>query len=258
MRRVFATNLTLGRVALSPDAAKHLVQVLRLTDGTEVQAFDATGQTAVAVLRIADAHPNTRPDKSAAGSSGGKFWLEVSRIEQASRSGWNGVVATAVPKGERADWLVEKLAELGVRKWVPLDTARAVVVPKGEGKRARWERIAQEAARQSHSPGVMEIGELTRLDAFSVEVSALGGLAWFGSTGEGAVPALQAHSQGSPAGTPAWVLIGPEGGWTPEEEAALVAAGMSRVTFGATVLRVETAAIVAATLAGATLRPPNS
>ena len=47
-------------------------------------------------------------------------------------------IASAVPKGERADWMVEKLSELGTSEFLPLATARAVVLPQGKGKRERW------------------------------------------------------------------------------------------------------------------------
>ena len=231
MRRVFLTHLTPGTTPLTPEQRKHLIQVLRLGDGTVLQAFDAHGATATATLR-------TDPPS-----------LDISLVspptDGAPRSGWDGVVASAVPKGERADWLVEKLAELGVRQWIPLDTARSVVLPRGEGKRLRWERIAQEAARQSHSRGVMSIGQLTPLPHLLATFAVGASPGWFGSTTPGAIPAAGLFVFPSPP----YILIGPEGGWTPEEELAMSSAGLTAATFSSTVLRVETAAVVAASLA---------
>ena len=70
-------------------------------------------------------------------------------------------VASAVPKGPRADWMVEKLSELGATAFVPLQTARSVAMPSGSGKLDRWSRLAAEAAKQCGRPGVMRIEPLT-------------------------------------------------------------------------------------------------
>ena len=53
--------------------------------------------------------------------------------------------------------MIEKLAEIGVSRFIPLQTARSVVHPEGAGKLDRWERLASEAAKQSHRTGNLEI-----------------------------------------------------------------------------------------------------
>lgn len=218
-RRVFVSELSLGSLALPPAAAHHLVGVLRLTDGAAVEPFDAAGRRGVATLRVGP----------------GGATLEVTEVLPAPEHPAL-VVASAVPKGDRADYLVEKLAELGVAAWVPLKTARSVVHPEGTSKMERWARIAQEAARQSHAPRVTEIRPLMPLAALEV------GGAWFCSTAGGAIPAGEAPA-------PGLIVVGPEGGFTPEEEAALTARGAVAVTLGRTVLRVETACVVGAAMA---------
>jgi 16S rRNA (uracil1498-N3)-methyltransferase len=108
------------------------------------------------------------------------------------------VVAAAVPKGARLDWMVEKLAELGVAEFIPVRFARSVVEP-GEGKRKRMEKIALAAAKQSGAP-VMTISA-------EKAVGQLPADAWLASPGSAERP---------PAGG-GCVVVGPEGGLTSEE-----------------------------------------
>jgi 16S rRNA (uracil1498-N3)-methyltransferase len=155
------------------------------------------------------------------------------------------VVASAVPKGNRADWLIEKLAEIGVSRFIPLQTARSVVHPEGTGKLDRWERLASEAAKQSHRMGTLEVSPLTRLETLLCEIRSQDAARWFLATRpptEGFAAAVQALR----ADRPAYLLIGPEGGWTEQEEEMFRAAGFTAVALTASILRIETAALVAA------------
>ena len=189
------------------------------------------------------------------------------RVERADRPGQGvGIALTlvaAVPKGDRADWMVEKLSELGVAEFVPLAAARSVVLPGGKGKRERWLRIATEAAKQSRRAGVMRVTELTSVnDAVRrCKIPGGGGGAWFLSTEvPGSTPAGLAV-QAVPAGGTLTAFIGPEGGWAPKEVEQFTAAGVTAVRLTSTILRVETAAVATAALvaclgAGAPVRVP--
>ena len=229
-RRLHVPPLTeAGKIDLPPAEAHHARSVLRLRAGEPVELFDDIGRTAAGVIVSTDA----------AGVR-----VEVSAVSGPSPAGPRVSVASAVPKGERADWLVEKLGELGVERWMPLVTARSVVTP-GRGKLDRWGRLAVEAAKQSRRAGVMAIGEVTPLAA------VLGAPAvdriWF-STGSTAEPIAAVLAKRQAAG-PLTLLVGPEGGWTDEECVALTAAGATAAKLTATVLRVETAAVVGAGVA---------
>src|SRR5262249_28805891 len=143
------------------------------------------------------------------------------------------------PKGERADWMIEKLGELGVNRFIPLAAARSVVLPKGQGKYERWKRIATESAKQSRRVGVMQIDELTEISA------ALAGGGFYLSTRDDATPLVSIeHSQ---LRNPRF-LIGPEGGWTDEEIESFKIAGLTGIKLTATILRVETAAVATAAI----------
>jgi 16S rRNA (uracil1498-N3)-methyltransferase len=224
---------------LSPVQTHHARAVLRLGDGDEVEVFDDAGRTGVGVLRF----------------KGESAVVHVRQIVTsiASTAALRWSIASAVPKGERADWMVEKLSELGAESFIPLATARSVVLPEGKNKRDRWTRIAIESAKQSRRPGVMRIEPLTSL-ADAVKVAAArppAGVSrgWCLSTGELAVP-IAAAARVYP-GRCMTLFIGPEGGWMLDELSQMSAAGLTQVRLTGTILRVETAAVAAGAVVAA-------
>jgi 16S rRNA (uracil1498-N3)-methyltransferase len=241
--RILIDRVALGLSPLSADAMRHVVRVLRLGEGDLVRVFDTAGRTGHAALRQID----------------GRWMVEVGEVQDLSAAPDNASpavhIASAIPKGDRADWLVEKLGELGVARWVPLRTERSVVHPEGVEKFNRWRRLSEQAARQCGRPGVMEIAELTPLPQYlnSLPASTLPLIASLEGA-QSAWPSL------APTQTTIAILIGPEGDFSPTEYAALKSAGCIPVSLGLTVLRVETAAMVAATLASraSLVRPPLS
>ena len=133
--------------------------------------------------------------------------------------------------------MVEKLSEIGVARFIPLIAARSVVVPEGRNKLDRWNRLAIESAKQSQRVGVMTIDPPT--DFADVLASFRDGPMWIAST-ERAGTAVNTDA------SPKLIFIGPEGGWTNEELDSAAAAGAKFVRLATTVLRIETAAVVAA------------
>jgi len=232
-----------GDVPLDANEAHHARTVLRLTDGSAVEVFDDAGNEATATL-VFDG-----PRAALARIER----IDVAAGDATEMGGLRWSVAAAVPKGERADWMVEKLSELGCTAFIPLATARSVVLPEGRNKRDRWARIAAGSAKQSRRRGVMRIEELTPLAGLVQRVADAGTsrpdgppCGWFLSTGRSAVPARAAIDAGF--GAPFFLAIGPEGGWTSEEEGTLSAAGLTPVGLTPTILRVETAAVAAAAI----------
>jgi 16S rRNA (uracil1498-N3)-methyltransferase len=238
-RRIHVSKITLGNHPLDETEAHHALNVLRLTDGTVVELFDDHGATAAGVLQFRER-----------GSA-------LVRVEGEIVKGTGGVritIASAVPKGDRADWLAEKLSELGVTEWIPLAAERSVVLPEGTGKRDRWVRIATEAAKQSRRAGVMRIGPLTKLPALLASLGSSGvspGAAWCLSTESSAPAFASSLAAAADPAAPLTLFVGPEGGWSPAEMAAFEAAGVAFVRLGGTVLRIETAAVAAAAVVSA-------
>lgn len=238
MRRVHVSQVSPGELPLEPAQAHHLRDVLRLDVGDEVEAFDDAGWTAVARVALT--------------AGGVVLHAETVREPQAPLLDWT--IASAVPKGNRADWMIEKLSELGTPRFVPLAAQRSVVLPEGAGKRGRWQRLAEESAKQSRRSGVMRIDDLTDARAYAQQVRSDG---WYLSTAPTARPAHVAIRQFIEQSRPPQLnlLIGPEGGWTDAEIAAFDAAGLTGVHLGATILRIETAAVAAAAIVWAILAP---
>lgn len=237
LRRVHVSRLGPGELPIDPAQARHVRDVLRLEAGAAVEVFDDAGSIAPGELVFDGQQLRVRVDRetTVAPAPAGLEWT----------------IAAAVPKGERADWMVEKLSELGTAEFVPLAAARSVVLPEGRNKRDRWARIATESAKQSRRAGVMRIGELTRVEgAITSVASSSGRVGWYFSTAPDARPVGEAATALPPAG-PITAFIGPEGGWTDEELSRFAAAGFTPVRLTGTVLRVETAAIAAAALIGA-------
>ena len=233
-RRLFVPPARLGASALTvtgPDH-HHLARVLRVRTGDTVTLFDgAGGEVEARVARVGRAETELLLGDR----------LGASRTAALAPI----VLLTAVPRGARMDFLVQKTAELGVSRIVPVLTARSVARPDA-GRRARWEKIAREAARQCGRSDVPGVDSPVTLEvALSLPDLPVRRLAlWEGEHGLSLRGAL-AEMPG-PGSTV--VLIGPEGGLTDGEVEAARAVGFLPVGLGPRILRVETAAIVAVAL----------
>ncbi len=215
------------RVELPPDTVHHLLRVLRLRDGAHVVAADGAGvvvrgQVGGGAMRLAE-DPSTVP-------------APAPRV----------TVWQALGKGRKHDEVVRVLTELGVDEIVAVTSDRTVVDlgAKADKVRARWQAIATAACEQSRRPW------LPHLDG-QVDVQELAGsldgrpclVAHVGVVEDPLVVAQDAVTGGA---TDLVLAVGPEGGWTEPEVAALQAAGAVTVGLGPTVLRTEHAATVLA------------
>ena len=230
VRRLHAKQLFVGEVPLDPAQARHAREVLRLGEGDRVELFDDQGAVAIGTLSLQGA---------------GDATVHVMQIKAAASSSTRLVVASAVPKGERADWMVEKLSELGVDCFIPLQTARSVVRPQGKNKHERWSRIATESAKQSRRNGVMRIEPLTNIQTMTAGGISTCGSAIAFSTASGAALLSSVLSE-IRSTSELTLFIGPEGGWTDIELASFQQAAIIQARLTSTILRVETAAVIAA------------
>lgn len=152
-------------------------------------------------------------------------------------------IAVSQPKGERLDWMLEKLTELAVARIIPLECQRSVAHVKQE-RTDRWQRRLIEAAKQAHVAWLPEIETPRKLRDLLAEAERFTQV-MVADTAPGAVPILVAAGTIDAQAQPV-VMIGPEGGFSDEERQVMRQAGVQAVSLGATVLRTETAAIVAA------------
>jgi 16S rRNA (uracil1498-N3)-methyltransferase len=193
---------------LTDDAAHHLFRVLRMRDGEPVTVTDGRGAWRACRTLGSDLEPE-------------------SEVAAEARRSNTLTVACAIPKQDRPEWIVQKLTELGIDRIVLLHAERSVVRwsdDRGAKQLAKLRRVAAEAVQQSR--GVWLPVVCGPVDASDV------------------LPTAVAAEPGAPPIGPGvdTIAIGPEGGWSRVE--LEVAAGTA--SLGSTVLRVETAAIVAA------------
>ncbi|HEV3132696.1 MAG TPA: RsmE family RNA methyltransferase [Acidimicrobiales bacterium] len=208
---------------LTQGDAHHLLDVLRLRTGELVVACDGAGSWAPCRVSAASGtHRAQAVDPARV--------LEVEGgVTTQPRPRPPITVAFAPTKGDRPEWVTQKLTELGVDRIVPIHANRSVVRWEGErGARSveRLRRVAREAAAQCRRTWLPEVSGVTPLP----------GLASL----SGGPPRLAQPGGGPPSLAHPVVAVGPEGGWD-EGELARFGTG---VGLGATVLRAETAAVV--------------
>lgn len=207
---------------LSPDAARH-AKVLRLGPGDPIVLFDGRGRRA-----------SGRIDAFVEGTVVCEVGPATAEAAEAGSPRLH--LVQGLPKGSKSDDIVRIATELGVAGIHLVSTRNAVVrldEERGDRRRERWVRIAVEAARQCERDDVPEItGPEPLFDAVR-------------RAPEGALRLVACGRSGTPLGEvraeEAWIVVGPEGGLAPDEVDALVAQGFRAVSFGPTVLRVETA-----------------
>ncbi len=218
---VFVADL--GVPVLDDGDAHHLAHVLRLEAGEVVSASDGAGR-----WRRCRFEP-------AGGGPAPATLVPVGPVVLEERAEPPITVAFALVKGQRPEWVVQKLTEIGVDTILPLVTERTVVRwPAGRADRhlGRLRRVAREAAMQSRRARLPEVGRLTTF----ADLLAAGDVAARGCL---ARPGGDPPSLDRPV-----VLVGPEGGWSAGEGAS----GLPWVDLGRTVLRAETAALAAGVL----------
>ena len=206
----------LDRPRLSAEDHHHLARVVRLRPGDAVTVSDGAGKWRAArlgagpeLVAATDAVADPRPAPPI-------------------------TVAFALVKGERPELTVQKLTELGIDRLIPFVAERGVVrwdATKIERQAGRLADIARHAAMQCRRTWLPQIDPATTF----AEVAGLPGAALADLGGN--PPSLRRST----------VLVGPEGGWAPSEQAA----GLPRVRIGANVLRAETAAITIGALLSA-------
>ncbi len=167
----------------------------------------------------------------------------VETIAAPPRTSPSIILAQALLKGEKMDWVIQKATELGVERIVPLAASHSVIrlrPDRIDHQLARWQRIALEAAQQSERWSVPVISQPAAVEEL---------LAW--SKPAQAKLVLAERSQGASltavplpgTGDEIWLLVGPEGGWEYEELGQVLEHGYTAITLGSRILRAETAAI---------------
>ncbi len=218
------------QLLLDGSEAHHLLHVLRMRTGDSVLVFNARGAEAEGVISK---------------TSRKTVEIQVTTRHAAQASSQVPVIlATAVPKGDRFRWLVEKAAELGVTKLVPLLTERSSVDP-GDNRLKKLQQTIVSAAKQSGQIQLMELAEVQKWDSFLSEVSQTECRLLIADPAGRGMDLFRSNDHSE---APVVILIGPEGGFTPEELQSALEKGAESVKLSEGILRIETAAILCAGL----------
>jgi 16S rRNA (uracil1498-N3)-methyltransferase len=225
---------------LPAGAARH-AQVLRLQPGAGVTLFNGAGGECEAVIEHM-----------------GRSDVRVRIVQHfaVEREAAREVhLAVGMPANERMDWLVEKATELGAASIQSVVAERSVLKLKGERagkKQARWQGIAVAACEQCGRNRVPQVHAALEFSEWIAGLPAQPASGLPAGAPLRLVLSLEADAQplsvAAAAAGPITLLSGPEGGLSPAEEAAALAAGFRRVTLGPRVLRAETAPIAALSL----------
>jgi 16S rRNA (uracil1498-N3)-methyltransferase len=220
-------SAVVGKRASLEEAEAHHLRVRRAREDEGVEVLDGSGLTGTGrLVRV------------------GSDWMV--EIQSAQRQPARPQLRLAVAAGdrERFSWMAEKAVELGVTAIVPLETDRTagVATRLRDSHAVKLRRLVLEATKQCGAAWAPTIEPSVALEEFLAR--PIQGTGWLADSA-GVPP---------PSGlddTPLTIVIGPEGGFTPEERAGLVSAGYQPLALGMNTLRFETAALAAAAVAGA-------
>ena len=222
-----------------PPSVAHHVHVRRLAQGETVVLFDGRGGEIAGTLSFEGKKTSVllgqhRPKEAELGG-------EITLIQ-------------ALPSGDKMDWIIEKAVELGVHRVIPVAAQRSVLKLSGarlEKRLEHWTGIVTAASEQCGRNRLMQLGAPQTLEQALEDTPPGQRLLCDPEAGDTLAEHLKARQQPHQKIRALSLLIGPEGGWSPEEIAAASRQGVTRIKFGSRVLRTETAglALVAAATA---------
>jgi len=226
-----------GRVTITGSDAHHITRVLRMEPGELIECVDADGFLHLVRLE--------------------EVGQEVKGLVEETRKGLQEsplhlVLFQGLAKGEKMDYVVQKAVELGAAEVVPFSSRYTVVqlgAKQAENRLRRWERIALEAAKQC---GRTRLPKVAPVHTFAQVVERIRAsasaehlvLAAYEAEREQGIAQIQAQPKAVSA------VVGPEGGFTPEEIQQLQEAGAQICTLGPRILRTETAGLVMLSILG--------
>lgn len=161
----------------------------------------------------------------------------------------------SVFKFDRMEWVIEKATELGAERIIPMTARRSEkhLVQAAAARVDRWRRITREAAKQSRRSDVPMVEEVVSLKVAVQSKAALPGMNLLLAEQERSTTLFAAMQSASSKPTAVHLAVGPEGGWSAEEESLFGAEGWQPVSLGPRILRAETAGIAAMAVVAAML-----
>lgn len=234
VQRIYRPALTPGttKTELGQEDFHYLKHVLRLRAGDPVILFDGAGNEFEALIE---------------GFDGPRVLLEIREERRVDDPTPPVILAQALPKEGKMDFIVQKATELGVRAIIPFTSARTVprlTAEKAAARAQRWRKIAAESSKQCGGAIVPGVSDILTFEEM-LEKAALSSLSlffWEEEQDRGIRDIFSGPFRQEPSGIS--IVVGPEGGFSRDEVTAARKRGFTTAHLGRRILRVETAALV--------------
>lgn len=236
-RRLFVSEaLDRGmEIVLKGPEKRYVRDVLRMGSGDSLVLLDGTGmEYPSTIIEAKTRHVTLRIEGKQPGRTESPVDIRI---------------GVGLLKKNKMDLVIQKVSELGVKEIYPVATCRAVSVldrERAEQRRERWQMIAQEASRQSGRSSVAAVRPVLSFDEIVEESEESDFSLLFTTATTSPLEALARQPSAQPRRM--LLLVGPEGGFSPEEEQTAQGKGFTPVGMGPRILRAETAAILAVAL----------
>ncbi|MEH7303915.1 16S rRNA (uracil(1498)-N(3))-methyltransferase [Neobacillus drentensis] len=237
MQRYFVKQRTNGnRFLIENEDRHHIVKVMRMQIGDQIICVDQEGKQAVCALaEITDT----------------SVVADVVQWEdKVSELPITITIASGLPKGDKLEWIIQKGTELGAHQFLPFSAARSVVKwdeKKAEKKIDRWQKIAKEAAEQSHRSFLPDVTSVITFKDLLVKSKDFHYklVAFEEESRNGETSVFAATLKKMNKGDTLLIVFGPEGGLTDEEVKQLRDSDFAVCGLGPRILRTETAPLYA-------------
>ncbi|AKL98184.1 RsmE family RNA methyltransferase [Endomicrobium proavitum] len=222
-------NITDNNFLIEDEQAHYVATVRRFNVNDEIMIFDGLGNSYKAhISEISKGHIS------------GKILSSSYKMPKLKIN-----LYTAIPKGDRFEWLIEKAGEIGVAEIIPINTKRSVQASFSKNKLERYEKISIAASSQCGRNDIMKISEpvdfKTACANAAKDKNSLNILPWESADKNETLKNISGFTSVN-------IFIGPEGGFENEEAEFAKSLAIKTVTLGENILRIETAAIVASVL----------
>jgi 16S rRNA (uracil1498-N3)-methyltransferase len=221
-----------GTLLLNRDIKKRLIRVMRMKQGDQLEVAIPGHRWVCTIEEVLTDGVLLR-------------MLKMLPVEAASKT--KLILGQAIPKGERFEWLIQKATELGISEIYPLITDRTIVRPENIDKKLqRWNEIAMSAAEQSENANPLTVWPPKTIQAFLER--PLDGLKIMLHERQGAKSLKELLTDPKYYNASIIFIVGPEGGWTPEETRRFENAGYEKVHLGSRIMRADTAGLALAAI----------
>lgn len=211
---------------LAGDEGRHAATVKRMRAGEVINLCDGKGIRAIATVTKVNKH---------------SIDVDISNVSFEEAPEPKFVVVQALAKGERAELAVEMLTEVGADAIIPWKAEHSIGKWDADGKGLeKWRRTSRESAKQSRRAWIPEISGLHTTQQICELMSQAQSVFVLHESADQALAACAIREQGT-----IMIVVGPEGGISPDELAAFATAGARVVHMGASVMRTSTAGAIA-------------